>query len=180
MKLTPKQALFVAEYLIDANATRAAIAVGFSPASASVTGAKLIKNRKIAAIIAERQARSMAKLEVTEERVKQELAKLAFHDAGKLYDETGKLKPVYELDDMTRAAVVVVEVDETGTGRNMRTVTKKVKLADKRGALELLGKHLKMFTDLHQHSGRLTLEQLVSGNGESSTSGGLEEDQRVA
>lgn len=164
-KLTPKQALFIAEYLIDGNATRAAIAAGFSQAGAAAQGARLLKRPAIAAMIAERRARTMARLEVTEERVKQELAKLAFYDPGDLYDNDGHLRPIKELDDITRAAIGGVEVEtRMHPGGILQSVTKKIKLADKRSALELLGKNLKMFTDVHEHQGKLTLEQLVCGD----------------
>lgn len=166
-KLTPKQAMFVAEYLVDGNATRAATAAGFAEASAAVTGARLLKNPTVASLISERQARRSAKLEITAETVLQELAKLAFHDPGKLYDEKGRLKPVHLLDDMTRAAVSQVEVDETETiddqGARVVAKTKKLKLADKGQNLERLGRYLKLFTDRLEHDGRVTLEQLVCG-----------------
>jgi phage terminase small subunit len=143
-KLTPKQALFIAGYLIDGNGTRAAVAAGVPEKSASVTASRWLKNARIAAIIAERQAQRAAKFEITADRVLQELAKLAYFDPGKLYDEDGKLKPVYELDDMTRAAVSSLEVEEKST-RGSRAVTKKIKLADKGQNLERLGKHLRLF-----------------------------------
>jgi phage terminase small subunit len=180
-KLTPKQAIFIEQYLIDANAnaTRAAIASGVSVKSAAVTASRWLKNPTVAAAIAERQARRAVKHEITAERVLQELAKLAFHDAGNLYDDTGRLKPVYQLDDMTRAAVSSLDVEEVetfeGEENDIRIVTKtkKIKLADKGQNLERLGKHLKLFTDLHEHSGKFTLEQLVTGgDGQGEGSGG--------
>ena len=58
-KITPKQAMFAAEYLIDLNATRAAIAAGFSAATAHVTGSKLLRNPVVAAAIAETGAAGM-------------------------------------------------------------------------------------------------------------------------
>jgi phage terminase small subunit len=171
-ELTVKQAMFVAEFLLDGNATRAAIAAGVPEASASVTSSRWLRNRKVAAIIGERQAKRTAKLEITAETVLQELAKLAFHDPGKLYDAEGRLKPVHQLDDTTRAAVASVEVEEKQT-RGARSVTKKVKLADKGQNLERLGRYLKLFTDRLEHGGRLTLEQLVCGDdGKAEDSGG--------
>jgi phage terminase small subunit len=162
-KLTPRQAIFIAEYLLDveANATRAAMAAGVPEKSAAVTASRWLKSKRIAAVIAERKAKLAVKYEITAERVTQELAKLAFHDPGNLYDAKGNLKPVRELDDMTRAAVASVEVDEKDGTRGVRTVTKKVKLADKGQNLERLGRYLKLFTDRTELTGRLTLEDLV-------------------
>lgn len=164
-KLTPKQAIFIAEYLVDGNATRAAIAAGVPEKSASVTASRWLKNRKIAALVATRQAQRAARLEITAERVLQELAKLAYFDPGMLYDAQGNFKPVHLLDDMTRAAVASVDVEETQTTKAgkpvVKTRTSKVKMADKGQNLERLGRHLKLFTD--RVEGRFTLEQLVCG-----------------
>lgn len=156
--MTPKQAIFIAEYLVDQNATRAAIAAGVAEKSASVTASRWLKTKSIAAVIAERQAQRMARLEISADRTLQEIAKLAYYDPGKLYDERGRFRPVHMLDDTTRAAVAAVEVEETETtiaggdaGSAPTTIistkTKKVKMADKSRNLELLGKHLKLFGD---------------------------------
>jgi phage terminase small subunit len=163
-KMTPKQAIFAAEYQIDFNATRAAKAAGFEAGSAHVQGARLLRNAKVAAAIADGQARRNEKLEITIERTARELARLAYVDSGKLYDEDGARIPVHRLDPDTRAAVASVE-DETvdGPGR-VRTVTQRLKMADKVRALELLGKYQKMFTDRIEHDGRVTLAQLVTGS----------------
>lgn len=169
--LTPKQAMFVAEYLIDCNATRAAIKAGFSEASAAVTGARLLKNSKIAGLVAARRAQRAKKLEVTAEHVLEELAKLAFYDPIDLFDDAGNVKPITELDDVTRAAIAGIDVERKDV-RGSLSITKKIRLADKGQNLERLGKHLKLFTDLHEHSGRLTLEQLVCGDGQDEAGGG--------
>jgi phage terminase small subunit len=167
-KLTPKQAIFIAEYLVDGNATRAAIAAGFAVSSADVTGARLLKNSKVAKALAFRHARRVDKLEITAERVLGELAKLAFFDPGKLFDESGHLLPIAEMDDVTRVAVAGLDVElreggsSAGVGLGVSRVSK-VKLADKGQNLERLGRYLKLFTDRVEHDGKLTLEQLVCG-----------------
>jgi phage terminase small subunit len=146
-KLTPKQAIFVAEYQIDFNATRAARAAGFEASSAHVTGARLLKNAKVAAAISDGQARRAEKLGFTAERWDRELAKLANFDPGKLYDEYGERIPVHRLDPDTRAAVAVVEDEvEDGPGR-VRVVKQRVKMADKLRALEMQGKRQGLFGD---------------------------------
>lgn len=145
-KLTPKQALFIAEYLVDGNATRAAIAAGFSPASADVTGAKLLRNAKIAKVLRLRQARRAAKLEITAERVLQELAKLAFYDPGDLFDADGNVRALAAMNANIRAAVASLET-ERRESKMASTVIKKIRLADKGTNLERLGKHLKLFGD---------------------------------
>lgn len=167
--MTPRQAIFYGEYIKDGNATRAAIAAGFPEGSAHVAGARLLKNAKVAAAIGAWKARQRERLEITAERVIQELTSLATFDPGNLYDKDGNRIPVHKLDDVTRAAVAAVEDEttETKVGR-VKTVTRnqKVKMADKGQNLERLGKYFKLFTDRVEHGGKLTLEQLVCGDEE--------------
>jgi len=167
-RFTPKQAIFIEEYLVDGNGARAAMAAGVPEASAKVTASRWLKSSKVAAVVSQRQAQRAAKLDITAERVLEELAKLAYYDPGRLFDADGKMKPVHLLDDVTRAAVSQVDVEETETSEGkdearvvIRSRTKKVKMADKGQNLERLGRHLKLFTDRLDLSGRLTLEDLV-------------------
>ena len=145
-RLTPRQAVFIAEYLIDGNATRAAIAAGFAEASAAVTGAKLLKNSKVSRALALRNARRAGKLEITAERVLGELAKLAFYEPAKLVDGDGDLLPVAEMDESTRAAIASMDV-ETREGKSGASTVRRLRLADKGTNLERLGKHLRLFGD---------------------------------
>ena len=171
-KLTPKQAIFAAEYLIDGNATRAAIDAGFGEAGAHAQGARLLRNVKVAAAIAAGQARRAKKLEITAERVLGELAKLAFYDVGELFDEHGNILPLHRMDETARAAIAGMETetrDVPGAGPS-RCVLRKVKLADKGQNLERLGRYLKLFTDRIELDGRVTLEQLVCGDNDAETS----------
>lgn len=168
-KITPKMGLFVARYLIHGNATLAAKEAGYAGASAHVTGAKLLKNAKVAAAIAERKARQNERLELTADKVLRELMKCAIWDIRDLYDEAGNLRAITDLDEITRAAIAGIdvetrEVEVTGlAGTFARSVTRKFKMVDKVRALELLGKNQKLFTDKHEIEGKLTLEELVGG-----------------
>lgn len=164
-RLTPKQAIFIAEYLIDGNATRAAIAAGYSEAGAHVAGARLLKRSKVAAAIAAHHAQRQEKLKITAERVLEEIAKLAFFDPGDLFDQHGHLRPITQLDDITRAAIAALDVETKKLGETA-TVMTRIKLADKGQNLERLGRYLKLFTDRLEHDGRVTLEQLVCGQSE--------------
>jgi len=164
-KVTPKQGIFIAEYLIDGNGTRAAIAAGCPASSAHVAAARWLKNEKVAAAIEAAHARRTEKLRVTSERVLEEIAKLAFYDPRDLFDENGQLKPVTELDDISRAAIAGLEVEtKRHAGGIIVSRVGKVKLADKGQNLERLGRYLKLFTDRIEHDGRVTLEQLVCGD----------------
>ena len=81
-KSAEKRAIFVREYLIERNGTQAAIAAGFSAKSAAVTASKLLRNPKIQEELKKLQKASCDRLDITLDAVNQELAKLAFVDAG--------------------------------------------------------------------------------------------------
>lgn len=92
-----------------------------------------------------------AQLEVTVERVREELARLAFYDPRAFWNQDGTAKAVTDLDEDTARALAGFEMAElfTGSGEERATAgyVKKFKLADKGLNLERLGRHLKMFTD---------------------------------
>ena len=67
--LTPKQRRFVDEYMIDLNATQAAIRAGYSERSAASQGERLLRNDEIAAAVAEAQKDRAERTEVTQDRV---------------------------------------------------------------------------------------------------------------
>lgn len=146
-KLTPKQAIFIAEYLVDGNATRAAIAAGFAEASAGVTGAKLLKNSKVSRALALRHARLMGKLEITAERTLAGVAKIAYGDVGELLGDDGQMLPLQRMSEAARALVAGLEVLTSETPGGTRNVTHKVKIADRLRALEMLMKHQKLLGD---------------------------------
>lgn len=156
-KLTPKQAKFVAEYIIDLNATRAYVAAGYSENGASVGASKLLANAKVAAEVAKKTQKIANKLEITAEKVLQELAKLAFFDPRKFFNEDGSAKLIHELDDDTAMALAGMDVMElfegSGDQKHAYGLMKKFKLVDKGQNLERLGKHLKLFTDKTELSG---------------------------
>ena len=144
MALNPKQARFVDEYLIDLNATQAAIRAGYSPRRAEVTGSEMVGKRNIAEAIAAKRKRLEIKTEITQERVLKEYAKLAFFDPRKLLNADGSPKPINELDDDTAAAIAGLDIEEANENRG---VVRKYKIADKKGALDSVARHLGMFND---------------------------------
>lgn len=148
-KLNPKQLRFAQEYVIDLNATLAARRAGYSVKSAEWIGCRLTKNVKVAAEIERLQAEIANKLGITAERVLDEIAKLAFNDPRKFFDEDGRIKPVKELDDDTAMSLAGIETFHKiiGDEKDGMAVVTKVRISDKRSSLELLGRHLKLFTD---------------------------------
>ena len=157
-ELTARQQLFVAEYLTCLNATKAAIAAGYSKKGADVAGPRLLGNVRISAEIAKKTEKRLAKLEVTADNVVQEIARLAFLDPRKFFTEDGRLRPITELDEDTARGLAGMDVEEQfeGRGPNRRQtgVVKKIKLVDKGINLERLGRYLKLFTDKHELTGK--------------------------
>lgn len=155
--MTPKEAKFYGEYIKDENASRAARFIGASESSASVIGSRMLRNVRVAAAIKDWKARQLCRFELTAEMVLNEMRKLAFYDAGNLYDSDGNRIPVHLLDDVTRAAVCDVEDEtteatklEARTGaapETLRTVKRKqrIRMAEKGQNLERLGKYFKLF-----------------------------------
>jgi phage terminase small subunit len=142
--LSAKQQRFIAEYMPDLNATQAAIRAGYGERGASVQANRLLRNAKVAAEIAERTGERLMKLEITAERVLEELARIAFADTRRLYRANGTPKAIDELDADTAAALAAIDVHEPGSGRGL---VRRYRMADKLAALTLLGKHLKLFTE---------------------------------
>jgi phage terminase small subunit len=147
-KLPPKRALFVKEYLVDFNATQAAIRAGYSPKIARSQGSFLLTNHDIQSAIKVETDKRANRLEITADKVLSEIARLAFSDARKLFDSNGDLIPIHLLDDDTAVTIAGIEVTEIDTGEGKPlTRLKKIKRWDKTKNLELLGRTLALFTD---------------------------------
>lgn len=161
MSLTPKQERFVAEYLIDLNATPAAIRAGYSEKTADQQGSRLLANVKVAAALQEAQAKRAARTEITQDRVLEELARIGFANMADYMRPGANGDPILDFSQLTRdqaAALteVTVETYVEGRGDKAEDVKRvKFKLADKRAALVDMGKHLGMFANKVEHSGSL-------------------------
>lgn len=163
MALTLKQARFVDEYLVDLNATQAAIRSGYSENTAEQQGSRLLSNAKVAAAVAERQADRVKRTEITQDRVLQELARIGFADIRDLFEwdvESATFIPSRDLTEDQAAAVSEIQAETTSTRERNGTTTDttvklKIKTYDKLGALDKLGKHLGMFVERVEHSGEI-------------------------
>jgi phage terminase small subunit len=149
-KLRGKQAVFRDEYLVDLNATAAAERAGYSDPN---YGRQLLTNPNVAAAIHEALAERSQRTQITADRVLEEIAKLAFSNIGDYHRISSEGEPFVDLSNLSRdqmAALTELQVEDytDGRGDNSRDVRRvKIKLADKKAALELLGRHLKLFTD---------------------------------
>jgi len=151
--LTPKQKRFVEEYLIDLNATQAAIRAGYSDKRADAIGYENLRKPEIAQFLSERMLAREQRTEITQDRVLAEYAKLAFLDPRKFYDQSGNLIPIHKLDSDTAAALAGMDVSASKGADGDIEYTKKIKIADKKGALDSIARHLGMFVDKTELSG---------------------------
>lgn len=164
-KLTPKRARFVDEYLIDLNATQAAIRAGYSIKTAGQIGDELLKKPQVVAALQVAMKRREQRTEITQDKVLRELAKIGFADIRNAVqwgdtevrmcdsEDGSDLVPYYgialksssEIDDDTAAAIA--EVAQTRDGL-------KIKFHDKRAALVDIGRHLGMFKEKVEITGK--------------------------
>lgn len=140
--------LFISHLLADPerNATQAAIKAHYSVRSAKTTASRLLTRTDVKQALANAHAKTVEKLEIKAEWVLEQLRRIAAFDPRKLYHADGKPKAIAELDDETATAIAGLEVAARGKIRKYRA-------SDKRGALELLGKNLKLWTDKSEWSG---------------------------
>lgn len=146
--MTEKQKIFADEYLIDLNATRAyrvAYPSVKKEQTAAQAGSRMLRNVKVAAYISERMEERQRRTEVTQDRVVQELAAIAFARATDYVEvryngvnSTVVIKPTAELSDEQICAIAGIKEGANGI---------EIKLNDKEKALELLGRHLGMWND---------------------------------
>lgn len=170
-ELTAKQRAFVREYLIDLNATQAATRAGYSAKTAQQQGARLLSNVLVAAAISAAQKARAQRTDITADRVLKELAKIGFSDIRKavkwqtsliteednpdggdiaiiknIVTNNVQLVGSEEVDDDTAAAIS--EISQNAQGGM------KIKLHDKRAALVDIGRHLGMFTEKVELTGK--------------------------
>lgn len=146
-----KHETFCQEYMIDFNASAAAIRSGYSARSATTNGPRLLLNAVIQARVAELRAERSVRTGVTADRVVRELARLAFADITQVVDvDRATVLPDVSEDDRATIASVKVKSSPDFTERE-------IKGWDKLKALELLGKHMGMFTSkADQQTGKLS------------------------
>jgi phage terminase small subunit len=145
-RLNAKQQRFVDEYLIDLNATQAAIRAGYKKTEYTDTNAnKLLENTRIREAIDKAMAERSKRTGINQDRVIQELARIAFVNPQNVINaENGSVREDATEDDL--ACIQAVKV-KTMSGDKGYSEEREVRLNDKMKALELLGKHLGMFTD---------------------------------
>ncbi len=138
--LTPKQAAFVAEFLIDRNATQAAIRAGYSRKTANEQGARLLANVSVRAAIDSVQNDLAHRAGITAEQVMRERRRIALFDPRRLFNAEGSPIPIQDLDDDVVAAIAGIEIVQMGTDKEtgVACMVKKYRLAAKDSSLTAL------------------------------------------
>ena len=153
-KLSIKELYFITNYILDKNATQAAIKAGYAEHSARQTAAHLLSKDYIRREIAKRLRHQFIRLDLKADDIIAELCALAKIDLRDAFNPDGTFKAMKDLPDELARAISAVEMED---GK-----VKKVKFNDKIRALELLGKHLKLFAELHTFDGQITHHHKIS------------------
>ena len=173
-KLNDRQKRFCDEYLVDLNATQAAIRAGYTSKYANTNAFKLLQNTAIKEYIQQRQNERSERTEITQDMVLRELAIIAFSNAADYasvvekqatVEVEGTMVPLFDEEgnpQMYRTVEPVLTADLTEEQKKALAVIKKgrdgfeIKPYDKVRALELLGKHLGMFTEKVDLTGQVS------------------------
>lgn len=156
-KLTPRQERFVAEYLIDLNATQAAIRAGYAAKDADVQGPRLLGNVRVAAAIEAGKAKHVAKTGITRARVLNELEALAFSRVDNYeIDAAGNVSVKEGVPDSAMGAISSIKRKEWSDGEGGHTVEVELRFWDKPGMVKLAGRYrsVKGFADRVEHTGK--------------------------
>lgn len=154
-KLTDKQKKFIDEYLVDLNATQAAIRAGYKEKAAYRTGAENLRKPQIQEEIQKRMEERQKRTEITQDMVLQELAAIAFARATDYVSVMGGMAQVKDTDQLSDSQIAAIAgIKETQNGIE-------VKLGSKEKTLELLGKHLGMWSDKLDVSGDMDMKIVV-------------------
>jgi phage terminase small subunit len=148
--MTPKQERFVEEYLVDLNATQAAIRAGYSERTAYEIGHQNLRKVEVQEALQTAFAARSQRVEIDQDWVVRRLARIADLDLRKLFAEDGTLRPIHELPEDVVGAISSVDVVK----RKDDAEEYRVRLPDRIRALDLLGRHLGIFRDRVEVTGR--------------------------
>lgn len=167
--LSEKQKMFCHEYIVDLNATQAAIRAGYSKKTANEQGSRLLANVKVQQYVYKINQERIKRVEIDADFVLKEHHNLANTDIADLFSkEDGTLLNIHDVPVTIRKAIQSFEVEETHihdseTGEVEKTTKlAKIKLWSKDKNLENLGRHLKLYTDKHEVSGSVGLADRMS------------------
>lgn len=154
-KLSAKQSAFIHEYMIDLNATQAAIRAGYSKKTARQTAAKMLSKGNIQDYIADAKKKRIERVQIDADYVLHRLHQVDLMDVADILNEDGSIKPIREWPKVWRQTISGIDVQEMLSENAQIAVLKKIKWPDKLRNLELLGKHIEVqaFEEKVNHSG---------------------------
>lgn len=157
--MTPKQERFVAEYLVDLNATQAAIRCGYSAKTAKQQGSRLLSNADVAAAVANRTQAINTKIGLSAELVLENIRRPLVADVRKMF-KAGNALPIEDLSDEEAHLVggyeMIVKNAKAGDGHVDEVL--KMRLVDRAKYVEMGAKYFKLLTDQVNHSGDITFK----------------------
>lgn len=154
MAIRPQHKLLAQHYVITHNITKSAKLAGFPERSAASQGSEILKRPEVAAYVEQLLAGGRKKAELTAAKVLERISVHAFTDITRALNEDGALKPISQLPKSVRHIIQSIETDEIFHGRGSAKTkvghTRKIKRSDPLRALELLAKHFKLLTEVHE------------------------------
>lgn len=139
--LSLKQRIFVQEYLVDLNATKAAIRAGYAVTSARQIGSENLSKPYIQDAIAEAMQERAERVRFTSDDVLQRLVDIDHMDIIDIFTDCGLVKPVSEWPPVWRQSISAVDVLEVKLNGSVTGIIKRILLPDKLRNLEMLGRH---------------------------------------
>lgn len=165
--MTPKQQIFCDEYLIDLNATQAAIRAGYSEKTSYSIGVENLNKPEIQNYISEKQLERSKRTEITADRVLEEFAKIGFAN---VQDFVNGGNSVLELKGLPSEKAAAVSAVKTTINEMSGSITTELKFHSKVAALEMIGRHLGMFEkDNKQKQTEFPALMILPTNGRDST-----------
>ena len=152
-RLNKRQLLFVSEYIVDWNASAAARRAGYAEKAAAQQGYLLLRKPQIKAEIEVRWRGMINSAEVRGADVLRELNRLGHSDVRRLFDDNGRLLAPKDMPADVSATISSIEVSHRKGDDGKTEEITKVRFWDKKGALELIGKHLQIFDERVRHMG---------------------------
>jgi phage terminase small subunit len=156
---------FLAEYLKDLNAARAAAAVGYAPECAKQQGVRILARKDVREYLNRALRKRRERVGIESDAVLEEIAKIAFSDIADAFTDDGCLLPIRKMPEGIRKSISSIEVDEIyekkGEERILKGYTRKIKLWSKDKSLENCMRHLGMFAKDNEQAGKAFAEILA-------------------
>ena len=163
-RLTAKQERFCHEYLIDGNATQAAIRAGYEKRNADVVGPRLLGKVGIKKRIEDLNRKRLDRVDIRAEDILRELRRVAFYDLRDLTEGEGNIRPIHELPEDIRRALGGVKIEALFAGRGEERLQigqiRDYHLLDKVRCLIKLGEHVGLFRKTLELTDSTTAERL--------------------